>query len=208
MSDPRLDHLLYAVPDLLAGVAEFAGRAGVTPAAGGSHPGGTANYLVGLGPSAYLEIIGPDPAADPATRRRAAELELLDVPRLAGWAVHPADICAAVRAARERGYDPGDVAPMSRRTPDGTLLEWRLTRWDEPARVDPMPFLIDWGSTPHPAASGLPGVRLASFAAVHPEPAALRSRLAALGVELDVEEGPVIALRAVLDTPLGPLTLS
>ncbi|WP_246643611.1 VOC family protein [Nonomuraea ceibae] len=208
MIDRRLDHLLYAVPDLTAAVAEFGDRTGVTPVAGGSHPGGTANYLVGLGPSAYLEIIGPDPAADPATRRRAAELELLDVPRLAGWAVHPDDIGAAVRQARARGYDPGDVEPMSRRTPDGRLLEWRLTRWDEPGRVDPVPFLIDWGATPHPAASGLPQVKLTAFRATVPEPPLLLARLRALDVELDVEAGAPVALHAVLESPLGRVQLT
>jgi len=206
--DPRLDHLLYAVPDLLAGVERFAERTGVRPVAGGSHPGGTANYLLGLGPTAYLEIIGPDPEADPETRQRAVELELLDVPRLAGWAVHPDDIDEAVRKARASGYDPGDVAPMSRRTPDGRLLEWRLTRWDEPARVDPVPFLIDWGDAAHPAASGSPGAGLRSLTAVHPEPRALLAKLAALGVELDVEPGPAIVMRAELDTPRGIVTLT
>ncbi|WP_049571963.1 VOC family protein [Nonomuraea sp. SBT364] len=208
MIDPRLDHLLYAVPDLTAAVAEFGRRTGVTPVAGGSHPGGTANYLVGLGPAAYLEIIGPDPAADPATRRRAAELELLDVPRLAGWAVHPDDIGKAVREARDQGYDPGDVEPMSRRTPDGRLLEWRLTRWDEPARVDPVPFLIDWGATPHPASSGLPQVSLVAFGATHPDPPELLAWLGALRVELDVQAGAAVALRAVLESPLGRVELT
>ncbi|MGW0069339.1 VOC family protein [Streptosporangium sandarakinum] len=206
--DPHLDHLVYAVPDLLAGVAEFAERTGVTPVAGGSHPGGTANHLVGLGPSSYLEIIGPDPAAGPDARPRAFGLDSLREPRLAAWAVHPGDIDAAVRRARERGHDPGDVQPLSRRTPGGTLLEWRLTRRDDPAAVRPVPFLIDWGRTPHPAASGLPELRLDSFAAAHPDPAGLRRDLAALDVRLDVADGPEPALRAVLLTPLGPVTLT
>jgi hypothetical protein len=121
----ELDHLVYAVPDLVAGVAAFAERTGVTPMAGGSHPGGTANYLAGLGPTAYLEIIGPDPAAAPGRRPRAAGLESLTEPRLATWAVRADDIEATVRQAREHGHDPGDVRPLSRRTPGGTLLEWR-----------------------------------------------------------------------------------
>ncbi|GGS74979.1 hypothetical protein GCM10010156_37240 [Planobispora rosea] len=206
--DPHLDHLVYAVPDLIAGVAAFAERTGVTPVAGGRHPGGTANYLVGLGPTAYLEIIGPDPEAEPGTRPRAFGLETLREPRLAAWAVHPADIDAAARQARENGYDPGDVQPLSRRTPDGTLLEWRLTRRDDPAAVRPVPFLIDWGRTPHPAASGLPQLGLDVFTAVHPDPAALRRDLTAVGARLDVAEGPETVLRAVLSTPLGLVTLS
>ncbi len=207
MTDAHLDHLVYAVPDLAAGVAAFARSTGVTPVAGGSHPGGTANYLVGFGPTAYLEIIGPDPAAEPGTRPRAFGLETLDAPRLAAWAVHPDDLDASVRKAREQGYDPGDVQPLSRRTPAGTLLEWRLTRREDPAAVRPVPFLIDWGATAHPAASELPRLTLTSFTAVHPEPEALRRDLAALGVLLDVVEGPEAELRAVLDTPRGTVTL-
>lgn len=205
MTDPNLDHLVHAVPDLLAGVAEFADRTGVRPVPGGSHPGGTANYLVRFGPTSYLEIIGSDPASD--VRPRAFGLETLTEPRLAAWAVHPGNIDRVVKVARERGYDPGDVQPLSRRTPSGELLEWRLTGRDDPAAIRPVPFLIDWGGTTHPAASDLPVVGLASFAAVHPDPDALRRDLAALDVELDVSEGPEVALRAVLDTPRGPVTL-
>ncbi|MEV0351793.1 VOC family protein [Nonomuraea sp. NPDC050680] len=206
MIDPHLDHLVYAVPDLLLGVADFAERTGVTPAAGGRHPGGTANYLVAFGETSYLEIIGPDPEADTGPIRFG--LDTLREPRLVTWAVHPADLDTSVRQARERGYDPGVIEPLSRHTPNGSLLAWRLTNRDDSAPVSPVPFLIDWGGTTHPAASGLPRLGLAAFSAVHPEPAALRRDLTALGVELDIAEGPEIALRAVLDTPLRQVTLT
>ncbi|WP_043625996.1 VOC family protein [Nonomuraea candida] len=205
MSEPLLDHLVYAVPDLAAGVEEFARLTGVRPVPGGSHPGGTANHLVRLGPTSYLEIIGPDPRA--TVRPRAFGLETLTEPRPVAWAVRPPDLGEAVRQARERGYDPGEVRPLSRRTPSGHLLEWRLTRRDDPAAVRPVPFLIDWGGTPHPAAGDLPLLSLTSFSAVHPDPDALRRDLAALGVRLDVSPGPEPALRVVLGTPLGHVTL-
>ncbi|MEU4331175.1 VOC family protein [Nonomuraea dietziae] len=202
-----LDHLVYAVPDLEEGVAAFAERTGVRPVKGGSHPGGTANYLVGLGPTAYLEIIGPDPEVEGA-RPRAFGLETLTEARLAAWAIRPEDLDATVERARRLGYDPGEVHPLSRRTPDGTLLEWRLTRRDDPAAIRPVPFLIDWGATAHPAASGLPQLTLAAFAAVTPEAEGLRADLDAVGADLDVEEGPEVVLRAVLDTPNGKVELA
>jgi hypothetical protein len=202
-----LDHLVYAVPDLLEGVAELAGRTGVPPVPGGAHPGGTANYLLGLGEGAYLEIIGPDPDAGGA-RPRAFGLDRLTAPVLATWAVRTGDLDQAVRRARAAGYDPGPAEPLSRRTPGGTLLEWRLTRREDPAAVRPVPFLIDWGATAHPAASGLPELRLVSFTATHPDPGALRRDLAAVeATGLTVTRGDTVALRAVLATPRGEVVL-
>ena len=202
-----MDHLVYAAPDLDALVAEFTERTGVAPVLGGRHVGrGTRNHLVGLGGAAYLELIGPD---DPAARPLpdVFGIDRLTAPRLAAWVVRPADLDATVRQARERGYDPGDVAPLSRRTPDGHLLEWRLTpnRGD---RFDGLaPALIDWLDARHPTEGGLPQLRLVSLAARHPDPSAVRRALAALDVTLDVTEGPA-TLQAVLDTPLGEITIS
>jgi Glyoxalase-like domain len=46
-----VDHLIYAVPDLAAAVADLEGRFGVRAQAGGKHIGlGTHNALLALGP--------------------------------------------------------------------------------------------------------------------------------------------------------------
>ena len=206
MTEPRLDHLVYASTDLDALVADFTHRAGMAPVLGGRHVGrGTRNFLVGLGGSAYLELIGPDdPTAVPLPE--IFGIDRLAGPRLAAWVVRPSDIEATVAAAREGGYDPGDIAPLSRRTPAGDLLEWRLT----PNRGDRFgglaPALIDWLDARHPTADGLPQLALVSLTGHHPDPPAVRSALAALDVELDVTTGPP-GLQAVLDTPNGHITI-
>lgn len=205
VTGPRLDHLVYAAPDVDELVARFAGGTGVTPVPGGRHVGrGTRNHLVGLGGRAYLELIGPD---DPAAPRPSVfGIDRLTGPRLAAWVVRPDDIEATVRRARERGYDPGDIAPLSRRTPEGTLLQWRLTpnRGD---RLDGLaPALIDWQDARHPTEGDLPQVRLVSLTGRHDDPPAVRRALTALDVELDVTAGPP-GLRAMLDTPHGRITL-
>ncbi len=187
--EPRLDHLVYAVTDLEAAVAEFAERTGVSPVEGGRHLGrGTRNHLVGLGPTSYLEIIGPDRdnPPEPATAVPFG-LDRLTAPKLVTWAVRPADIEAAVVYKRQ-------------------LLEWRLASTHPAPLAGITPFLIDWGDTPHPASTGLPRVELAALHATHPDPAAVRRVSDALGITLDVTAGPV-GLRAVLVTPRGTVTL-
>ncbi|WP_375499680.1 VOC family protein [uncultured Jatrophihabitans sp.] len=198
-----LDHLVLATPDLAATVADFAARSGVNPAPGGSHTGlGTANALVGLGGDAYLEIVGPDPQQPEPSRPRPFGIDDLDAATLVTWAVHPPDVDAVIARVRQAGYDPGDAKPMSRRTPDGEQLSWRLT----PPR-GLVPFLIDWGDTPHPSSRGLPAVELASFALRHADPASLRRHLDALQLTIHVEPGEQSALVAFLATPRGPLVL-
>jgi Glyoxalase-like domain len=204
----RTDHVVYGVADLDAAMDELAERLGVRPVPGGRHVGrGTHNALLGLGGGAYLEVIAADPEQAPAPGAMPFALDRLRLPRLVGWACGTADLDQRVAAARERGHDPGDVQPMSRRRPDGAVLQWRLTRHDaDPDRLV-VPFLIDWGSSPHPSATAPAGVRLVELRGEHPDAAATREVLAALGVDLPVDEGPEPALVATLDTPRGRVVL-
>ncbi|MER5936166.1 VOC family protein [Streptomyces sp. NPDC001928] len=201
-----LDHLVLATPDLAATVADFTRRTGVAPAPGGVHVGlGTRNYLVSLGGASYLEIIGPDPEQSAPGEPRPFDVDGLTVPRTVTWAISPPDLDAAIAAARARGYDPGPAQSMSRRKPDGTLLEWRLTDGDDAHPSGLVPFLIDWSATVHPTASGLPTTPLLSLTASAPEPDEIRPLLAALCTDLDLTTGPV-GISFTVDTPLGAVT--
>jgi hypothetical protein len=186
MSIPRLlDHVVIAGPDLDEVIRWFAALTGVQARPGGAHPTGTANALVALtidgarGPQ-YIELIGPDPDRADAALPTVFGIDGLGGPRVQAYAVHPDDIDGTVRRAREHGFDPGDVTDLSRRTPDGGLLEWRLTR-SEHERLD-VPFLIDWGGTPHPGLSDIPAIELVSLVRVEPDPQPLTETLGALGL--------------------------
>ncbi|MBR8740185.1 VOC family protein [Nocardiopsis sp. MG754419] len=212
MSFPsNLDHLVYAVPDLEAAVPAFAERTGVTPVPGGRHPVGSANALVALTVGSerapyYLEIVGPDPARTEPVR--VFGLADLDHPHLATFAVRvDDDLTTVVERARAVGHDPGDVEPWSRATPDGDVLRWHLAKREPKAYPAPVPFLIDWGSTPQPGLGDLPTLELVSLRAVHPDPASLAPALAAFGVDLEVSTGPVPSLEAVLRGPQGEFVL-
>ncbi|MCL8014389.1 VOC family protein [Streptomyces sp. AS02] len=201
-----LDHLVLAAPDLAATVADFTRRTGVTPAPGGTHVGlGTRNHLVSLGGARYLEIIGPDPEQSEPGQPRPFDVDGITTPRTVTWAISPPDLDAAIESARAQGYDPGSAQAMSRRRPDGTLLQWRLTDGDDAHPSGLVPFLIDWGTSLHPTASGLPTTPLLSLSATAPDPDEIRPLLTALGTNLDLTTGPV-GMSFTVDTPRGPVT--
>jgi hypothetical protein len=208
MMPADLDHLVLAGPDLAAARAWFTELTGVAPAPGGRHAGwGTANELVGLGGAAYLEIIGPDPEQPAPERPRPFAVDELAAPRVVTWALRTTDIEATLAAARAAGYDPGDPVPMARRTPEGGLLEWRLTepRLDRGAGL--VPFVIDWGATAHPTARQLPETPLLDFVLRHPDPATITGPLAALGVDVEVKRGELAGITAVVQGPTGAVRL-
>lgn len=208
MIEPLLDHIVYAAPDVDELVASFEERTGVRAPFGGRHIGkGSRNHLVKIGPLAYLELIGPDDPSAPGRGTTAWGIHELTGPRVVAWLVHPNDLDTTVDVARQRGYEPGEVQPMSRRTPDGSLLRWRLAKWPPDNKDGLVPALIDWQDSPQPATGDLPELPLLSFAGRHPDPEAVHKDLEALGVSLDLDRGEP-GLELVLDTPNGQVTLS
>lgn len=199
-----IDHLIWGVADLDAGVAELSERLGVRPALGGRHLGrGTANALLSLGHGTYLELLGPDPGRPPGTPV-AMGLDLLERPRLVSWAVSSSDLEAGARAMREVGWDPGPITAMERRGPEGRTLRWRLTLAPEEAVPSVVPFLIDWGKSEHPSTSSPSGLRLSRLRLQHPRPETILPVLAALGCEVEVIRAAEPALLAELETEHGP----
>lgn len=202
-----IDHIVYAAPDLGIAVSQLERRLGVRPAFGGKHPGiGTSNALLALDGGAYLEIIAPDPERPAPPQPRPFGIDGLSGPRLAGWAVKASDIDERVRRARGAGYDPGEVMDFGREREDGTRLSWRFTF--PPSSGDGLvPFLIDWGDTPHPSAGSPAGCSLVSLRGEHPRPERVLAMLRALEVELEVGSGSEPALVVALDTPNGRVEL-
>jgi Glyoxalase-like domain len=208
-----IDHLVYASNDLPQASAAIADLFGVVPTLGGSHVGrGTSNELLSLGGTTYLEVIGPDPAQPAPDGPRPFGIDGLAKPALVAWCVRPArplaDIVADARAA---GIEFGEVAAMSRRRPDGVLLEWELTF---PQLNGPfgqaLPFMIDWGDSSHPTDTLPPAVQLIELEVVHPDPERLRIAFDIVGLTsvAAIQRGEQPALRATITTQRGVVTLS
>ena len=194
-----IDHLVYATPDLAAGVKQVEALLGVRATPGGQHPGeGTRNALVALGPTSYLEIIGPDPDQPKPLQPRKFEIDDLQAPRLVTWAAKGTNLTSIVADAHRRGVPVGDVIPGSRRTPAGVLLSWHITSQRPLVANGLVPFFIDWGETPHPAATAASGAVLISLRAEHPDPESVQRMLDALGLDLPVAKGATPALVATI----------
>ena len=194
----HIDHLVYATPDLPEAVAEIERRFGVAPTPGGAHVGlGTFNVLLGLGGRTYLEIVGPDPAQPEPDGPRPFGVDSLTEPALVAWCAAPRrPLAEVVTAAREAGYDPGEVHHMSRRRPDGVVLEWQLALSNRSiADGGVLPFFIDWGRTEHPTEHLPIGGSLATLRLTHPQPRSIDIVLSAVSDEGMVgDDEPAIAL--------------
>jgi hypothetical protein len=202
----KIDHLVYAVPNLAAAIDQIEAEWGVRPRIGGKHPNGTHNALLALGPHTYLEIIAQDPEQAGAHGRSFGLDTPPSSPHLVTWAVATDDLDATMAAAKEEEYNPGEIMSGGRSRPDGVKLSWRSTRIGQwpPSGDGVVPFLIEWGAgTPHPSTDSPQGCRLLSLRAEHPQPDEIRRMFDALGLEIGVTEASTPALIAQIETPNG-----
>ncbi len=203
-----LDHLVYATPDLDRTVDELARHLGVRASAGGQHPGrGTHNALIALGPRSYLEIVGPDSSQPRPATSRWFGIDMLSRPRLVAWAASAQDLVTLSSNAASQGVRLGAVTAGARMRPDGVHLNWQMTDPTVVVGDGLVPFLIDWGASPHPAESAARDVDVIEFRGEHPEAAEIRRRLEALGIDLPVDPAPAARLIASLRGPRGELLL-
>jgi hypothetical protein len=120
-----------------------------------------------------------------------------------------------VSEARAAGIELGDVASMSRRRPDGVLLQWQLTYPQLGGQFGgALPFMIDWADSAHPTDTLPAAVDLVRLDVFHPEPQRLRTALGIIGIApgdpfgVAVHDGRRPQLRASIATPRGEVTLT
>ncbi len=204
-----LDHLVYATPDLDFSVDTLAELTGAPIEKGGSHPGwGTRNALVGLGIGTYFEIIGPDPHQPEPLGPRPFLIDDLKKARLVTWAYRHPDPEQAHEILMTLGIQLGPVRSKSRTRPDGTSLSWALTEPQPLVGDGVIPFLIDWGETPHPSSLLPSPCTLVHFKGRHPDSDRLQPALDALGANLSISVGSTPGLTALLSTPRGEIELN
>ncbi len=208
-----IDHLVYASKDLPRASAAIGDLLGELPTPGGRHVGhGTYNELMSLGGATYLEVIGPDPTQPLLDGPLPFGIDGLTEPALVAWCVRPRrPLTEIISEARSAGIELGGVTEMSRRRPDGVLLEWQLTfpQLDGPFGLA-LPFMIDWAESAHPSATLPPAVRLVELVVHHPQPQRLSDAFDIIGLAtgITMQKGDKPALRARIETRRGEVTLT
>ena len=204
----RVDHLVYAAPNLDRATDDLERRLGVRASEGGRHEGrGTRNRLIAVGPRAYLEIVAPDEGQPKPPASRWFGIDALREGRLVRWAAHARDLSGLAAEARAAGVDLGATTSGSRQRPDGVTLTWSFTDPSAASVGGAVPFFIDWGASPHPATTAAPGPRLIQLYAEHPDPDGAARSLAAVSLALPVARGPEPALVATFRTARGDVDL-
>lgn len=204
----HIDHLVLATPDLELGISFVRQHFGVDPIPGGNHPVyGTRNALVGLGERCYLEIIGPDLDILEIDEVKVFGIHERQQPNLVTWAVRGNDLEEFAESARGELIDLGAVAVGNRRQPDGRELTWQFTDPLAARMGGVLPFFIDWGDSPHPAASLSGECELIDFGLQHPHVGEVQKRLRFLGLDVRVEPAAQPRVVARIRTPGGDIDL-
>ena len=204
----RVDHLVYATPDLNQGIEEIEKLLGVKATPGGQHPGrGTRNALVQLGPTAYLEIIAPDPEQPTPTESRSFGIDGLKQSMLVTWAMKGTDLAQLRNRAASKGVLYDEVKSGGRQRPDGIKLSWQTISPSVSEAKGLLPFFIDWGQSPHPAETAAKGATLLTLRAEHPNAKSVSALLKSLGIDLPVIHGPTPKLIATIQCPNGNVEL-
>lgn len=207
-----LDHITVTAFSLEEGAKFVSETLGVSLQTGGEHPRmATHNMLLRLGDSMFLEVIAPNPAAQPPLRPRWFALDDLDAqspPSLSTWVARTPNIQKAAAAASE---PLGNIEAMSR-----GAFEWLITIPEDGSVPlnGTAPALVEWHTDVHPART-LEDKRLslAKLEIFHPTPDRVSQLLSSLDLDAPVsvrqaEPGTSARLVAHINTPHGLRLLS
>lgn len=203
----KIDHIIYTAPTLKMGMERIEKLLGVRPVIGGQHPKwGTHNALLSLG-DAYLEVVAPDPTLSKPQKGTWIDAFLSKGPQLSSWVLQTDDIQKLSRLAIDSSIDLGEIQQGQRQKPDGTSLNWQLTDPYAMPMGGILPFLIDWGNTPHPSQNRPIVCELTNFILEHPLANEVKQKLGVLIVKIKVQEASSSKLKAIVKSPNGIVTL-
>ena len=155
-ADHYVDHVVLGINDLERGMDAVARMTGVKPRFDGNDPRlGTHSAVIALGEDSFLEIMAPDPKADPAAI--VAETRPVFLDRLAAleeltpfqWAIGTGNLDLSLRLARRAGNRPSNIMDGSRKLKWGRELDWNYGLvWRPVSAITPL--FVQWKSDTKP----------------------------------------------------------
>jgi hypothetical protein len=128
----RIDHVVIAVPDLTAGIAQYR-KLGFNMHPGGTHPGMGTHNAIALNQEDYLELLAirdPEEQKAAAARPGSWGAGLAEFIAAGGGiryvVVQSDDLAGDVAAMRSRDVDISDATDGSRLTASGMELRWKI----------------------------------------------------------------------------------
>ena len=203
-----IDHLVFCVPNLKKAMQQLSDKCGVEVVYGGQHTTkGTENALLNLGNGAYLELLAIDATNTAIAPPRWMGVDVVNRFTFTRWAIKSNDLTTDVAILKKANPLMGEVFTGSRQKTDGSTLRWSMALPLATPAVEMLPFMVDWKDSVHPTASLQAGCELIRLEGTHPNPTLLLATLAALKVEMDIQKGAMVTLKAVIDTPNGRMVL-
>jgi len=205
----KIDHIVYAVPDLDKAVDSFEEKTGIRPVFGGHHgKQGTKNALVNLGEGGYLELLAVDEHNPNVHPPRWMGVDLLTESRITRWAIKSQNLVSDAQLLKSYRPELGITHFGQRQTSKGDLLQWGMTLPSANPLVEDVPFMTDWQtSASHPTDSLPNSCQLLVIELSHPEPQGVQRVLNSLGLDLMVRQNAAPSIKIILETPMGEVTI-
>jgi hypothetical protein len=139
----KIDHVTVAGRDLKKIVAALE-AIGIPSEYGGPHSNhATEMALTSFPDGSYLELIAPQPNADPkALAAHAWSKQIMGDAGPCAWAVQSTDVDAEIKRLREAGISVKAATRSGRNRPDGKRLDWEVAQVGEEPNGTFFPFVI------------------------------------------------------------------
>ena len=151
----------------------------------------------------YLELIAPDPNRNISEEDLFFNLGQIKSPKIITWAVRTTDLDSLGKMMRLTNIQDG-----GRVTENGAHLKWKTAEIVEYSdQTGMIPFVIQWGDTPHPAGTSPQGCQLLEFSAEHPTPNQLNKLLSEILFPFKIDVAQSFKLKLKINSPKGVVSL-
>lgn len=205
----KIDHIVYAVPDLDISIDWFREVHGLMVVNGGRHvEHGTKNALLQIGNQTYLELLTIDHSNVNAKIPRWMGIDDIEVPTITRWSIVSKDIESDAKILQRYNSKMGMLTAAQRLLPTGELLKWKMTLPLSNPIIETVPFLIDWQeSESHPCDKLIQECSLVEIKIEHPNPSSFLKLYSDLEINLKVEFHISVRINMKIKGPYGMIEL-